>query len=254
MNQLKSNFSVVAPCFNEEAHIGNLLEDLRRQTELPQQVVVADCASDDNTVEVAKNFIHKLPLQIVRSPRRSPAAARNSGVAVVDCHPNDYLVFVDADMRLPTTFLADTRTVVQEHPVDFITPAFLSDGKHLVDTLSIKSINARNRRIISQSNKVAGIGGVMVVRKAVHDKTGGFPENVAQDDMAYVDQLNKHRATAYFAGNIRVVNSSRRLQEEGTLRWLLGVLPEDAITTRAISRLLGHDVSKRAYGHYKPGD
>ena len=243
-------FSVVIPCFNEAQHVGGLLADLQHQTEPPYAVVVGDCMSEDGTVQIAEQFKASLPLQIVQSAKRSPAAARNSATAALDCHPEDYLVFVDADERLPKTFLAQIRSVIREHPVDFITPAFASDGQHWADTLAVRQVNATNRRTITRQHKVAGIGGAMIVRKSMHDKVGGFPEDVAQDDMGYVARLNAVGATAYYAGDITVINSSRRLRKEGTLRWLLGVLPEQSVVTRAISRIVRRDITKRAYGHY----
>jgi len=244
------DFSVVIPCFNEQASIGQLLGDLAQQTERPAAIVVADCASEDATVQVAEQFTDRLPLRIVQSSGRSPAAARNSGVSVLDCRPKDYLVFVDADMRLPADFLERMKAVVLEHPVNFITPEFRSDGKHRADTAAIRQINAYNNRIITRKRKVAGIGGTMIVRKFIHDSVGGFPEDVAQDDMAYVDRLNKAGATAYYATGIYAINSSRRLREEGMLQWLLGVVPEGTLVAKGLSRILGRNVTERAYGHY----
>ena len=243
-------FSIIIPCYNEEHYLGNLLGDILSQTTLPSSVVVADCDSTDNTRRVAEVFALSMPLTIVRSTARSAAAARNTAAASLHFPPRDYLVFIDADMRLKPDFLEKLRAAAEQHPADFITPVFVSDGQSRVDTLSIHAVNTKNRHEIRRRHKVAGIGGVMVVRKAMHDIVGGFPEDVNQDDMAYANRLNQAKATAYFASDIQVINSSRRLREEGTLEWLLGVLPEHSKATKVLGRLLRRDLSKRNYGHY----
>ncbi len=244
------SFHVVIPCYNEEAYVGGLLTDLAEQSYKPGTVIVADCASKDATVAVAERYESLLPLKVIQSSAQSPAAARNSGVKVLQCPAEDYLVFVDADMRLPDGFLAKIREVSSDHPVDFISPAFRSDGKHRGDAFSIRQMNTYNRRMIA-NGKVAGIGGVMIVRKAIHDSVGGFPEDVAQDDMGYVARLTAAGATAYYAGDAYAINSSRRLRQEGTLKWLLSMLPEHSRATTLLSRILRKDVTKKEYGHYR---
>jgi glycosyltransferase involved in cell wall biosynthesis len=246
----RPRLSVVIPCFNEERYVTGLLSDLEGQTVRPESVMVADCNSEDHTRQVVEAFADKLPLGIVASPARSPAAARNSAVEALTISSEDFLVFIDADMRLPKDFLELTGELIRQHDADFMTPTFLSDGESIVDTVLVKRINTYNRRMIRRS-KAAGIGGLMIVRKAAHDASGGFPGDIIKDDQGYLERLNAHGVTAYYAANLYAINSSRRVRQDGLLKLLLGFLPEASPSARVASRLTRRNVHGRTYGHYR---
>ncbi|HFA47540.1 MAG TPA: glycosyltransferase [Bacteroidetes bacterium] len=52
--------SVIIRCFNEEKHIGRLLQGLMEQTHKDLEIVVVDSGSTDNTVNIAKQYPIKL--------------------------------------------------------------------------------------------------------------------------------------------------------------------------------------------------
>ena len=90
--------SVIIPCFNGAATLGTQLKALVSQswTE-PWEIIVADNASTDNSVEVAQKFIGKFPaLQIVKvgHSKRLASFARNMGVKAANA---PLLAFCDAD-------------------------------------------------------------------------------------------------------------------------------------------------------------
>jgi glycosyltransferase involved in cell wall biosynthesis len=90
--------SVIVPCYNEEAHIGNLLEALIRQTYPLEflEVIIADGMSTDRTREVIHQFVQNHPqlrLKIVDNPKRIIPAALNVGLTVAQ---GDYIVRLDA--------------------------------------------------------------------------------------------------------------------------------------------------------------
>lgn len=244
-------FVVVIPCYNEEKYVTGLLEDLCQQTVQPDMVVVADCDSEDNTVEAVAQFADRLPLQIVRSRGRSPAAARNTAVESTNCRPEDYLIFIDADMRVQPDFVQKLQAETRKYPVDSVTPEFKCDGHYKLYRLFMLHSNLYHRYVITMRNRAAGMVGVMVVRKGMHDYVGGFPEDmgIVADDLWYVARLNKAGATARYAATIQVVNSSRRLSEDGVLGWFIAMRPDESLLARAHQRLTGAP-SRRVYGHY----
>ena len=46
--------SVVIPALNEEHHLGQLLSDIQRQSQRPDEIIVVDAGSCDATVRIAK--------------------------------------------------------------------------------------------------------------------------------------------------------------------------------------------------------
>jgi len=77
------NCSIVIRAFNEEQHIGRLLEGIRHQTMSEPQVVLVDSGSTDSTVSIAAQY----GTQIVHIPPTEFTFGRslNLGLATVTC-------------------------------------------------------------------------------------------------------------------------------------------------------------------------
>jgi succinoglycan biosynthesis protein ExoA len=78
--------SIIIPCYNEEARIGNLLAAIAEQTHPREgmEVVLADGMSTDQTREVVEAFSRthpNLPLRLIPNPKRSIPSAVNAAVA-----------------------------------------------------------------------------------------------------------------------------------------------------------------------------
>ena len=68
--------SIIIPTFNEEYYLPPLLESIRCQDFSDYEVVVADAGSEDDTIEIAKNWGCK----VVKGGL--PAVGRNRGAEV----------------------------------------------------------------------------------------------------------------------------------------------------------------------------
>jgi glycosyltransferase involved in cell wall biosynthesis len=90
--------SVVVAAYNEQAHIGRLLESLRAQTVAPREVIVADDGSRDGTAAIAE----RAGAEVLRLPHRGPAVARNAGARRAR---GEILVFLDGDMACTPPFV-----------------------------------------------------------------------------------------------------------------------------------------------------
>lgn len=90
--------SVVVCAFNEVEHIGRLLDSLSEQTRAPDEVVVVDDGSRDQTGSIASGR----GAQLVRVRHGGPARGRNVGAR---CASGAILVFLDADMACSPQFL-----------------------------------------------------------------------------------------------------------------------------------------------------
>jgi glycosyltransferase involved in cell wall biosynthesis len=101
----RDGWTVVAPCFNEEAYIGQMLQSLARQTTPPQRIVVVDNGSTDGTRRVAEAFAATRPdlnIEVVEELRPGKASALRAGFASVDTH---YVALCDADTTYPEDYL-----------------------------------------------------------------------------------------------------------------------------------------------------
>ena len=93
---------VVTPAFNVAATIGDTIASVIAQSHSDWAMVVVDDGSTDGTARVAESFAD-LRLRVVRQPNAGVSAARNQGMARLDC---DAVVFLDGDDWLAPDALA----------------------------------------------------------------------------------------------------------------------------------------------------
>jgi glycosyltransferase involved in cell wall biosynthesis len=84
--------SCIVPVFNGERFLAEALESILRQTRPPDEIIVVDDGSGDDSRGIARGFGNAV--RYVRQDNAGPAAARNAGVALAG---GDFLAFLDAD-------------------------------------------------------------------------------------------------------------------------------------------------------------
>lgn len=116
--------SVIVPCKNEAAKIGQVLCNLADQS-LPEtfEVVVADGLSNDGTRDILAQFsTTDLPyqLRVVDNPRGTIPAGLNTAVAAAS---GDYIVRIDGHCRLPNDYLESIVDALREPGQEVVGPA-----------------------------------------------------------------------------------------------------------------------------------
>lgn len=108
--------SVIVPVHNAETTLPALLRSLADQDcDERYEVIVADDASTDASVEVVREFACDLPLVISEAARRrGSAAARNAGVARANA---EVLAFCDADDIVHEAWLRGLCAAVRRQPL-----------------------------------------------------------------------------------------------------------------------------------------
>ncbi|MCC6157813.1 MAG: glycosyltransferase [Deltaproteobacteria bacterium] len=89
--------SVVIPCYNMGAFVGEAVESALAQGSGEVEVVVVDDGSNDGeTPEAIDALARRVPIRVIRTANRGLAAARNEGVRN---STSDRIAFLDADDR-----------------------------------------------------------------------------------------------------------------------------------------------------------
>jgi len=95
-----AKISVVIPCYNHAHFLELAVKSVTNQTYHDYEITIINDGSTDNTHEVAARLLSS-NIKCVFQNNRGLSAARNTGIS----HSSgDYLVFLDADDELETTF------------------------------------------------------------------------------------------------------------------------------------------------------
>ena len=208
-------FSVVIPALNEEKYLPNLLKDLGKQSLRDFEVIVVDGESSDQTVKYAKLVAHSLPLlTITTSTKRHVCTQRNLGAKGARA---DWLIFMDADNRLPPYFLQGVKYRLEQSPTDVATCWIKSDGMTAKDKSIALAINYA-QEIMEKSKSPAMMESVVICGKRAFQKIGGFDESVdiAEGTVFTKTALQKHLKYTIYR-DPTYTYSFRRIRKYGAL-------------------------------------
>ncbi|MBA7654220.1 hypothetical protein ES703_62096 [subsurface metagenome] len=129
------NISVVIAALDEEENIANVIKGLRAQTRPPNEIVVVDNESEDNTVEIARAH----GARILTYPRPDIRFG-NIGLVFqtgVEAAKGDIIVTTGADFTHPPDYLAKVEQYFRENPKLVLLggPVHLSNPDPLTDFL-----------------------------------------------------------------------------------------------------------------------
>jgi glycosyltransferase involved in cell wall biosynthesis len=199
--------SIVVPTLNEEKYLPRLLESLNWQTRTDFEVIVADAASADGTLEVAQQWNCRL------APGGRPAQGRNQGARLAQ---GQYLLFLDADVTVPPSFIEDLLAKMELKQLAVASGFIIPDSRRLVDHVLLFLSNWYHFVLQLVSPHASGF--YIAARKTLHDRIGGFNEEVwMAEDHDYVVRAARHGKFRYLR-HPRVHFSTRRFDKEGRAR------------------------------------
>jgi len=166
--------SVIVTVFNESASLPGLLDSLALQTRLPDEIVIVDGGSRDDTLEILERYAARgeLPLRVHSRPGANISQGRN---AAIDAAQGSLIAVTDAGVRLSPNWLEELVCPLVEDPDVHIvsgffapapqTPFEVAMGATVLPTLS----EVDPATFLPSSRSVA-------FRKTAWEAVGGYPE------------------------------------------------------------------------------
>jgi len=191
--------SVVIPCCDCEAYVGQAIESVLGQSWPPLELIVVDDGSRDGSEKVVRSFGEAV--RLVKIPHGGAGAARNAGAVLAR---GDYVAFLDADDLWP----GDSLQVRLE--------AFLRDpGLDMVFGMTAQFISpeldaATRSRIVCPGEPVmVRLPGTVLLSRKAFDRVGGFATDVAVGEG--LDWIMRCAELGLHGGTVRSVVLRRRL-------------------------------------------
>ena len=190
--------SVVIPVRNEEKSIGPLLDALLTQSLPPDEIIITDGGSLDQTIPIIQRYIQQgAPIKLIRTAAALPGRGRNLAAARAS---NEWLAFTDAGIKPNRDWLAALTARAQE---DDSIDVVYGDYEPTIDTFF------KECATISYVSPPAEIDGArmrqrsvasMLLRRAVWESVGGFPEHLrSAEDLLFMDRIDQQRLHIAFA-------------------------------------------------------
>ena len=128
-------YSVVLPTFGRPGDVDEFLDSLTRQEYKNFEIIIVDATLNDIVKVVADKYPEKLNLSFIHKKGLGISESRNLGV---EHSKGDYVVFIDSDCVIPSTYFTEIEKYLKDNRVDaFGGPDAASEDF----TLSQKAIN-----------------------------------------------------------------------------------------------------------------
>lgn len=125
--------SVAITSYNYETYIEEAVGSIYQQTRQPDEVIVIDDGSTDQSREILERLKEKYGFTYLKQQNQGVTWARNK---LIDTMTSDYNIFLDADDTIPPEYIATLENVARAHPSNsiFYTGAKdLETGKLLIN-------------------------------------------------------------------------------------------------------------------------
>lgn len=237
MSQTKPSkpfFSIIIPTLNEEGYLPTLLEDLSKQTFTNFEVIHIDANSEDDTVKKAKSFSKKLSITSLISKKRNVSFQRNFGAKKANA---DWLIFMDADNKLPNYFLEGVKYQLSKNPEVSVFTTWAQIDYDSAMTNAIEQVINLSLEMYKRIKKPVAFGALLGCKRSVFDDvTFNERQKVFEDGLFVNEAVAAGHHFAVFR-EPRFVLSVRRIQQENTLKAL------QTIAAIQIKYLTGGDFS-----------
>ncbi len=173
--------SVIIPAFNSADYIPQALNSLLEQSWPPDEILVVDNNSTDETAALVSTFA--APVQLLREPRQGASFARNRGI---EAATGEIIAFLDADdISLPHRIEKQLQ-VFSDHPhIDLVFSTMSYTDANLQPTQSrARCDNFHGQSFFGQLLERNRIGStsVAMARRSALLEVGGFDVHITHNE------------------------------------------------------------------------
>jgi hypothetical protein len=206
---IKSNVSVVIPCFNDSEFVEQAIDSILSQTYKCHEIIVVDDGSNKETKDVLKSISSKIT-KLITQENQGQSTARNVGIRE---SKGEYVLVLDSDDYFESTFIEKAVLALQETNIKIV-------ACYIVRYMNAIKIDEYHHQggdlsVIILNNQATGS---VMFRKEDFTKVGGYDESMRQgfEDWEFYIRVLKSGGLFYiipeplFNYNMRVYSTTSR--------------------------------------------
>lgn len=159
----KVEVAVIIPCHNYGQYLSQAIESVLAQTVIPQEILVVDDASDDNTRDIALQYAKK-GVSYLRVANRNLSLTRNSGAAATHSR---FLMYLDADDRIPPEYIERCMEKTDDHRVGIV----YTDAQEYNERWIYRTVGRFDKDRLTRHNFITSHA---LIRRQCFDIVGGY--------------------------------------------------------------------------------
>jgi len=206
------NLSIIVPLLNEADNLPKLVAHIASLDPAPQQVILVDGGSADDSVTVANRLLkrteaaqsvidwHVIDSTVGRAQQMNVGAMLATG---------DVLLFLHADTELPADAIDNVQQAIAQY--DWGRFDVRLDSRDPLLKIVELMINQRSRLM-----RIATGDQAIFIKKSVFEQIGGYPNQSLMEDIELCKRLTKIARPVCLKS--KVTTSARRWQQHGTWR------------------------------------
>ena len=174
--------SIIIPVLNEADNLPLLFDNINRLNPKPQQVILVDGGSNDDSIDIIQSFINKLIPDIdwqMTESKAGRALQMNTGAALAT---GEVLLFLHADTQLPL------------HAIDSVSEAMKRAewGRFDVQIASRQLTLRLVSHMINWRSRLSGIATgdqAIFISQSLFEQIGNYPNQALMEDVELCKQL-----------------------------------------------------------------
>ena len=109
---ISATISIIIPVYNVENYVSETLDSVKNQTSLPDEVIVINDGSTDNSFNIIKNYSDLKCFKIFETKNQGLGPTRNYGISLAK---SDYIYFLDSDDIIENNFIYEMRKLINQY-------------------------------------------------------------------------------------------------------------------------------------------
>lgn len=188
----------IATVFNEEKNVKFLLESLFSQTKFPDEIIIVDGGSTDNTVSEISSF--KFPESAANARIKLLFKKGNRSVGrneAIKNSSNEIIVCSDAGCILDKNWIKNIVNPFADKDIDVVAGYYEGKSENVFQKCLIPYVLIMPDKV--DANNFLPATRSMAFKKSIWEKVKGFPEKFSNnEDYVFAKKLEKNKAKIVF--------------------------------------------------------